>query len=45
MAENRNVKRVPTFIFLENEHETGRIIEQPDITLEADMIQILLNSN
>jgi len=36
-----NIERVPTFIFYEGSAETGRIIETPDKSLEADMLKIL----
>ena len=32
-----NIERVPTFIFLRNKVETGRIIENPVTSLEQDM--------
>lgn len=36
-----NIKRVPTFIFYENQKEIGRIIETPEVSLENDMLKIL----
>ena len=36
-----NIERVPTFIFLKNKIEVGRIIENPKTSLEQDMINIL----
>ncbi len=37
-----NIERVPTFIFYNNKNvEMGRIVEQPNSTLEKDMLQIL----
>lgn len=36
-----NIERVPTFIFYENNIETGRIIESPIESLEKDMLKIL----
>lgn len=36
-----NIERVPTFIFLKNKIEIGRIIENPKTSLEQDMINIL----
>ncbi len=36
-----NIERVPTFIFLKNKVETGRIIETPVTSLEQDMLNIL----
>ena len=35
------IERVPTFIFLKNKVEAGRIIETPDTSLEQDMLNIL----
>jgi thiol-disulfide isomerase/thioredoxin len=35
------IERVPTFIFLQNKVETGRIIENPVTSLEQDMLNIL----
>ena len=37
----KNIIRVPTFIFYENEKEIGRIIESPIASLEKDMLKIL----
>jgi thiol-disulfide isomerase/thioredoxin len=37
----KSIFRVPTFIFYENGHETGRIVESPVVTLEQDMIKLL----
>ena len=39
-----NIERVPTFIFLRNKVEAGRIIETPVTSLEQDM-QIILTGN
>lgn len=39
--EKYNIKRVPTYIFEENGQEIGRIIENPDSTIEADILRIL----
>ncbi|HCV44249.1 MAG TPA: thiol reductase thioredoxin [Bacteroidetes bacterium] len=41
LAEQYNIKLVPTFIFLKNGTEVGRITEKPNATLEADMLSIL----
>jgi len=38
----KNIEFVPTFIFNRNEVELGRIIEFPIITLESDMLDVLL---
>lgn len=34
---------IPTFIIFEQGKEIGRIVEQPVITLEQDLLQLLLN--
>jgi thiol-disulfide isomerase/thioredoxin len=39
--KNLKIKRVPTFIFYIDGDEIGRIIETPEISLEADMLNIL----
>lgn len=36
-----DIRRVPTFIFIKNGKELGRIIETPVSTLEKDMLMIL----
>jgi hypothetical protein len=36
-----HIERVPTFIFLKNGEEIGRITENPQTTLEGDMLSIL----
>ena len=41
LTETMGIVSVPTFIFLENEQELGRITESPIGTLESDMIEIL----
>lgn len=38
------VEYVPTFIFLHNDEELGRIVESPSTTLEEDMAAILSSS-
>ncbi len=38
----KNIEFVPTFIFRRNGTEIGRIVEMPRISLEADMIEILI---
>ena len=35
------VKKTPTFVFLRNQKEIGRIVEMPEISLEADLLKIL----
>jgi len=39
--EYLGVERVPTFIFYENNIEMGRIIENPETSLEKDMVKII----
>ncbi len=39
--EYLGIERVPTFIFYENNIETGRIIENPETSLEKDMVKII----
>lgn len=41
LIDQLNIISVPTFIFMENDQEIGRIIEAPTHTLESDMVQIL----
>ena len=36
-----NIERVPTFIFFRDSEEIGRIIETPEVSLEADMLEIV----
>ncbi|MCO6492347.1 MAG: thioredoxin family protein [Phaeodactylibacter sp.] len=36
-----NIEYVPTFIFLKNGKELGRIVESPDVSLEKDLRKIL----
>lgn len=38
-----NIERVPTFIFIDEGIEIGRIVETPIETLERDMLKILKN--
>ena len=40
-----DIQFVPTFIFLRNDNEIGRIIETPEETLEKDITKILMNTN
>jgi thiol-disulfide isomerase/thioredoxin len=39
--EKLDIHRVPTFIIYENNIEAGRIIENPETSLEQDMVNIL----
>jgi thiol-disulfide isomerase/thioredoxin len=41
LTEKYHIDRVPTFIFLKDGDEIGRITEKPTGTLEADMLAIL----
>ena len=36
-----HIERVPTFVFLKQGKEIGRIVESPQTTLEGDMLSIL----
>ena len=40
--KDKTIKFVPTFILSKNEIEIGRIIEFPIVTLESDILNILL---
>ncbi|MGE5359579.1 MAG: thioredoxin family protein [Bacteroidales bacterium] len=40
-TEKWNVTRVPTFIFLRNGREIGRVVERPTTTLEQDIAAIV----
>lgn len=42
--EGMNVTAVPTFIFFKHGEELGRIVEQPKVSLEHDMLEILNRS-
>lgn len=41
LAQSYQLERVPTFIFLKDGKEIGRIVETPVNTMEADMLNIL----
>lgn len=41
LTDRYRIDRVPTFIFLRNGEEVGRITEKPSGTLEADILSIL----
>lgn len=41
LTAGKNIKRVPTFIFMKDGEELGRIVERPIESLEADMLKIL----
>jgi len=40
LANQYAISRVPTFIFLKDGHEVGRITEMPQTTMETDMLSI-----
>lgn len=44
LSDKYHIDRVPTFIFLKNDDEVGRITEKPTGTLEADMLSILASA-
>lgn len=44
LTDQYQIEKVPTFIFLKNGTEVGRITEKPQGTLEADMLAILAAS-
>jgi thiol-disulfide isomerase/thioredoxin len=39
------IKKTPTFVILRNQVEIGRIVERPEISLEADLLKILETIN
>jgi thiol-disulfide isomerase/thioredoxin len=41
LSDQYHIEKVPTFIFLKDGEEVGRITEMPKATLEADMLSIL----
>lgn len=43
-ANELNITRVPLFIFYRNNKEIGRIVERPEVSLEADMLKIIQNN-
>ncbi len=45
IEKNYNIIRVPTFIFIKNNNEIGRIIETPVLSLEEDMFQIVIKND
>ena len=40
-VDSLDIKKVPTIIFYKNKKETGRIIEEPKLTLEKDLTGII----
>jgi len=43
LPEKYNISRVATFIIFKEGNEIGRIVESPAMSLEADLLNILLN--
>ena len=41
LAEKKNIKYVATFIFYNADEELGRVVEQPQNTLESDILKII----
>lgn len=41
LAANYEFSRIPTFIVEQNDEEVGRIVERPEVSLEADLAKIL----
>lgn len=44
VTERYHIERVPTFIFLKNGNEVGRIIESPKHSMEDDILAILADA-
>jgi len=42
LTDQFRIERVPTFIFMKEGSEIGRIVESPDVGMEQDMIAILV---
>ena len=45
LEEGLNIQRTPTFIFFKNGVEIGRIVETPRVSLESDLLKIVLGKN
>nr|WP_245837102.1 thioredoxin family protein [Paraferrimonas sedimenticola] len=43
LSAQYDFKRIPTFIVNQKGEEIGRIVERPTVSLEADMVEILVN--
>ena len=43
LVEGFDIEYIPTFILYRNDEELGRIIEIPEVTLEADILKIVSN--
>lgn len=41
LVQGKDIQRVPTFIVYQEEKEIGRIIENPDQSIEEDLVEIL----
>ncbi len=41
MSQRYKIERIPTFIFLKEGKEVGRIVETPQLSMEEDMLAIL----
>ena len=41
IAEKYQVKRIPTFVVLQNGKEVGKIVEYPQTTIEDDIVKFL----
>ncbi|WP_434930622.1 thioredoxin family protein [Shewanella sp. HL-SH5] len=41
LAAKYDFTRIPTFIIEQKSHEIGRIVERPEVSLEADLVNIL----
>ncbi len=41
LAANYEFSRIPTFIVEQNDEEIGRIVERPEVSLEADLLNII----
>jgi thiol-disulfide isomerase/thioredoxin len=41
LAEKFKIEKVPTFIVMKNGEEVGRIVESPNLSMEADLLTIL----
>ncbi len=41
LIDNMNIERVPTFIFIKDGKEIGRVVESPRDTLEKDALELL----
>ena len=44
LTDKRNIEFVATFIFFQDDKEIGRIVEQPDMSLEGDILKIISRS-